>query len=60
MDTGNRFISPIKKSPAIPTLVAEQVIDLIAEGRLKPGEKLPSEHEMTRRFRISGSRCGRP
>ncbi len=53
METGNRFISPIKKSPAIPTLVAEQVIDLIAKGRLKPGEKLPSEHEMTRRFRIS-------
>lgn len=48
-----RFISPIKKAPAIPTLVAEQILELIRKGRLKPGDRLPSEHEMTMRFRIS-------
>jgi len=53
MQTDGGIISPILKSPAIPTLVANQVIDLISRGRLKPGDKLPSELEMTRRFRIS-------
>lgn len=53
MEAKGKLISPIRKSPAIPTLVAEQIIDLIRRGRLKPGDKLPSEHEMTVRFRIS-------
>ncbi len=53
MKAKGRLLSPIRKSPAIPTLVAEQVIDLISRGRLKPGDKLPSEHEMTDHFRIS-------
>jgi GntR family transcriptional regulator, transcriptional repressor for pyruvate dehydrogenase complex len=47
------YISPIKKSPVIPTLVAEQIIDLISRGKLKLGDKLPSEFEMTQRFHIS-------
>ncbi|HPS94095.1 MAG TPA: GntR family transcriptional regulator, partial [Deltaproteobacteria bacterium] len=46
------IISPILKSPAIPTLVANQIIDLISRGRLKPGDKLPSELEVARRFCI--------
>lgn len=37
----------------IPTLVAEQIISLISDGTLQPGDKLPSELEMTRRFDIS-------
>jgi DNA-binding FadR family transcriptional regulator len=53
MEIKSRFISPIRKSPAIPTLVADQIIDLISRGSLKPGDRLPSEHEMTRRFGIS-------
>ncbi|HPI91648.1 MAG TPA: FadR/GntR family transcriptional regulator [Deltaproteobacteria bacterium] len=53
METRGKYISPIRKSPAIPTLVAEQIIDLIRQGMLKPGDKLPSEHEMTERFHIS-------
>jgi len=47
------YISPIKKAPVIPTLVADQIIDLISRGKLRPGDKLPSEFEMTQRFRIS-------
>jgi GntR family transcriptional repressor for pyruvate dehydrogenase complex len=46
-------ISRIEKSPDIPSLVAKQIIDRIAEGALKPGDKLPSEHEMTELFGIS-------
>lgn len=37
----------------IPTLVVEQIISLISNGTLQPGDKLPSELEMTRRFDIS-------
>ncbi len=46
-------ISRIAKAPGIPTMVAEQIIDLISEGKLKPGDKLPSEQEMTELFGIS-------
>ena len=53
METKGNLISPIRKSPAIPTLVAEQIIDLIRRGKIKPGDRLPSEQEMTERFRIS-------
>jgi GntR family transcriptional repressor for pyruvate dehydrogenase complex len=53
MEVRSGYISPIKKSPAIPTLVANQIIDLISRGKLKPGDRLPSEHEMTQRFHIS-------
>lgn len=53
MKATGTYISPIRKAPAIPTLVAEQIIDLIRRGTIKPGDKLPSEHEMTKRFSIS-------
>ncbi|HVN70412.1 MAG TPA: FadR/GntR family transcriptional regulator [Desulfomonilia bacterium] len=53
MDKEGRFISPIRKSPVIPTLVADQIIDLINRGKIKPGDKLPSEYEMTEMFSIS-------
>lgn len=46
-------LMPIQKSPDIPNLVAKQIIDSIASGALKPGDKLPSEHDMTQRFGIS-------
>ena len=46
-------LSRIEKSPDIPTLVMNQIIDLIGQGKLKIGEKLPSEQEMTELFGIS-------
>jgi len=46
-------LNRIQKSPGIPSLVAKQIIDLISSGRLTPGDKLPSEHEMTATFGIS-------
>ena len=46
-------LSRIEKSPDIPTLVMNQIIELISQGKLKIGEKLPSEQEMTGLFGIS-------
>jgi GntR family transcriptional regulator, transcriptional repressor for pyruvate dehydrogenase complex len=43
----------ITKSPDIPSLVANQIIERIESRSLKPGDKLPSEHDMTRKFGIS-------
>jgi len=43
----------IEKTPGIPSRVTNQIIDLITKGMLKPGDKLPSEHEMTNLFGIS-------
>ncbi|MGC9323513.1 MAG: FadR/GntR family transcriptional regulator [Desulfomonilia bacterium] len=53
MEGRNSLISRIQKSPGIPVRVAQQIIHLIRDGSLKPGDKLPSEHEMTRLFGIS-------
>ena len=41
------------KGSDIPSLVVEQIISLVSDNTLKPGDKLPSELEMTRRFNIS-------
>jgi DNA-binding FadR family transcriptional regulator len=46
-------MSKIEKSPDIPNRVTNHIIDLITKGTLKPGDKLPSEHEMTNIFGIS-------
>ncbi|GAB6268320.1 MAG: FadR/GntR family transcriptional regulator [Smithella sp.] len=46
-------MSKIEKSPDIPSRVTNHIIDLITKGALKPGDKLPSEHEMTKIFGIS-------
>ncbi len=47
------IINKIEKAPHIPNMVVNQIVKLITEGVLKPGDKLPSELEMTRRFGIS-------
>ncbi len=49
----NIVINRIQKAPDIPNMVVEQIVKLISSGFLKPGDKLPSELEMTRRFGIS-------
>lgn len=46
-------INRIEKAPHIPNMVVDQIVKLISDGVLKPGDKLPSELEMTRRFGIS-------
>ncbi|HOJ27866.1 MAG: FadR family transcriptional regulator [Spirochaetes bacterium] len=47
------MINKIEKAPDIPSMVVSQIIELISSGVLKPGDRLPSELEMTRRFGIS-------
>lgn len=46
-------IDRAEKSPDIPTLIFDRIVELITKGSLNPGDKLPSELEMTRRFGIS-------
>lgn len=46
-------LNKIEKSPDLPNLVARQIIEHIVSGALKPGDKLPSEHDMTKKFGIS-------
>jgi len=46
-------INRSSKSGDIPSMVVEQFVSLISQKILKPGDKLPSELEMTRRFNIS-------
>lgn len=41
------------KGPSIPVQVAEQVIGLIKKGKIRQGQRLPSEGEMTRLLGIS-------
>ncbi len=53
MNAKNPLISRIEKAPKIPTLVAKQIMDLITQGALRPGDKLPSEQKMTKLFGIS-------
>ena len=53
MKTKLTGLSRIEKSPDIPTLVMNQIVELISQGKLKMGEKLPSEQEMTELFGIS-------
>jgi DNA-binding FadR family transcriptional regulator len=48
-----QLLKRINKSPDIPNLVSQQIIDRIISGDLKPGDKLPSEHGMTEMFGIS-------
>jgi GntR family transcriptional regulator, transcriptional repressor for pyruvate dehydrogenase complex len=46
-------MSPIAKTPSIPMQVADQIMGLIKSGKIKPGQRLPSEEEMTRLLGIS-------
>lgn len=46
-------LQKIEKTPDIPNRVASQIIDRIARGILKPGDKLPPELEMNESFGIS-------
>ena len=48
-----KTLKTIQKTPDIPQLVADQIIEQISKGILKPGTKLPSEIQMTEDFGIS-------
>ena len=41
-------------------LVAEQILQLIAELELRPGDRMPTENELAGRMGTSRPSCGRP
>jgi GntR family transcriptional repressor for pyruvate dehydrogenase complex len=45
----------IPKPPSIPEVVLEEIQRLIAEGELRPGDRLPSETELAERFGVGRS-----
>ncbi|MFQ5857028.1 MAG: FadR/GntR family transcriptional regulator [Anaerolineae bacterium] len=45
----------IPKLPSIPEVVFEEIQRLIAEGELRPGDRLPSEMELAERFGVGRS-----
>lgn len=45
----------VTKSPSIPQVVLEQIQKLIAEGQLRPGDRLPSETELAERLAVGRS-----
>lgn len=47
------LITPIAKTLTIPLQVAEQIIGLIKSGKMKQGDRLPSEVDLTRLLGIS-------
>jgi len=48
-------IRSIAKSPPLPQVVLDQFRQLIADGHLQPGERLPSEIELAERFGVGRS-----
>jgi GntR family transcriptional repressor for pyruvate dehydrogenase complex len=48
----NRELEPIRRS-ALYEVIAERLRDLIAESRLEPGDRLPSERELARQLGVS-------
>ncbi len=48
----DNFIHPVAK-PRLHDQISEQINKLIAEGLLKPGDRLPAERELAERFKVS-------
>lgn len=46
-------LDPISRAPHLPALVASSISREIAEGRLKPGDQLPTEQALARTFGVS-------
>jgi GntR family transcriptional regulator, transcriptional repressor for pyruvate dehydrogenase complex len=47
--------TPIKRSEHLPTRIASEIGREIAEGRIRPGQKLPTEHILASTFGVSRS-----
>lgn len=46
-------LDKVSRGPHLPALVASSISREIAQGRLKPGDKLPTEQELSRTFGVS-------
>lgn len=50
---------PLRDTRTLVIQLRDRIADLIREQGLAPGDKLPTEAQLTERFRISARRCGR-
>src|ERR1700742_2747521 len=46
-------LDKVSRGPHLPALVASSISREIAQGRLKPGDKLPTEQELSQTFGVS-------
>lgn len=49
----NDSFQTVIRQPSLSDQVTDQMMELIAQGRLKPGQKLPSERELAEQFGVS-------
>lgn len=45
--------APLSRQPSLTSRVSEAVLDAIAQGQLKPGDRLPSERDLSEQFGVS-------
>ncbi|MFD1744882.1 FadR/GntR family transcriptional regulator [Rhizobium helianthi] len=55
MDSGQISIGQIRRSEHLPARIAAQLAAQITEGHLKPGERLPTEHSLSKTLGVSRS-----
>lgn len=55
MDIGQINLGQIRRNEHLPARIAAQIASEINEGRLKPGEKLPTEHVLAKTLGVSRS-----
>lgn len=55
VDLGQISIGQIRRSEHLPARIAAQLADEINQGRLKPGERLPTEHVLAKTLGVSRS-----
>ncbi len=49
----NDIFKPLKKSPRSSKILAEEIQRVIIEGMIKPGERLPSERNLSETFKVT-------
>ena len=50
---GNPVVEPLRDSRTLAVQLRDRIADLIRDEGLKPGDRLPTEAQLTQRFRIS-------
>lgn len=50
---GKRSFAPVVRAPRLSDVVAEQLLESIYSAGLKPGDRLPSERELSEQFAVS-------
>ena len=55
IDLGQISFGQIRRSEHLPARIAVQLAEEISQGRLKPGERLPTEHVLAKTLGVSRS-----